>query len=63
MDVKLTYMKSLPEETTGQVNDREKDKENVKAHDNKAIHDPEVSIPVISGVFSEFLFQETETIN
>ena len=63
MDVELKNIKSLPEETTGQINDREKYKENVKAHDNKAFHDPEVSIPVISGFFSEFLFQENETIN
>jgi hypothetical protein len=27
MDVELKYIKSLPEETTGQLNDREKNKE------------------------------------
>ena len=62
MDVELKYIKSLPEETTGQLNDREKNKETVKAYDNTAFHDPEVSIPVIS-LFPEFLFQDNETIN
>lgn len=42
MDVELKYIKSLPEETTGQLNDREKNKETVKAYDNRAFHDPEI---------------------
>jgi len=63
MAVELKYIKSLPGETTGQSNDGEKYKENVKAHANKAFHDPEVSIPVISGLFfMNFYFKITKRL-
>ena len=62
MDVELKYIKSLPEESTGQSNDREKYKENVKAHNNKAFYDTEVSIPVISVFFLNFYFRKTKRL-